>query len=67
MSNTTATLMVLCSITMLLVGYLIGNEAEEADREILAAEDWHQHVQSALFVTRRSLGPDYEATQEMRP
>jgi hypothetical protein len=59
--------MVLCSITMLLVGYLVGSEAEEADREILAAEDWHQHVQSALFVARRSLGPDYEVTQEMRP
>jgi hypothetical protein len=57
----------LIATAAMLVGYASGRRRVRVDAEIVAAEGWHQHVHSALFVARRTLGPDYEITQEVRP
>ena len=43
----------LCTCSLLL-GWLSGSREHHADEEIVSAEEWHQHVQSALWVARRT-------------
>jgi hypothetical protein len=51
MSTQFAAALFACMIIMLLVGYLLGvDEAKRAEQR-----DWHRHVQSAMWVARRSL------------
>jgi hypothetical protein len=51
---------ILCTIS-LLIGFLTGNRDREMDTEIMAAEEWHQAVASALWVARRT-NPDSQET-----
>ena len=43
------------NVIMLLVGFMIGDEARHDADDIVAERSFDQHVQSALWVARRSL------------
>jgi hypothetical protein len=42
-------------IAMLIIGYLLGSEDADRAEELAEEREWHRHVQSALFVARRTL------------
>ena len=51
---------VLCTIS-LLIGVLTGMRDRRVDRAIYDAEEWTQHLHSALWVSRRTL-PEQDDT-----
>lgn len=50
----------MCTVS-LLIGWLTGNREQRIDRMVVVAEDWHRHVQQALFVARRT-APEQDET-----
>ena len=57
----------LIATAAMLIGYASGRRRQRVATDIHDAVEWHDHVHSALWVARRTPGPDYEETQETRP
>jgi hypothetical protein len=57
----------LIATAAMLIGYFSGRRREKVATDIHEAVEWHDHVHSAMWVARRTPGPDYEETQETRP
>jgi hypothetical protein len=57
----------LIATAAMLVGYVSGRRRQRLSTEVHDAVDWHDHVHSAMWVARRTPGPDHDETQETRP